>query len=160
MPIAPSSTLGSIMSLEVHTLPPEATLQQAVREMSDEQISCVIVLAEGIPVGIVTESNIVCAFHARTPSDTPVGTIMSQPLISAPVDLDLVSARRLTEEKKIRHLVVLDETGAIAGIVSDTDFRMYLGSSAFRHVRTLAGIMDHEVPHLPPRRHSTRPSPR
>ena len=150
MPIAPSSTLGSIMSLEVHTLPPEATLQQAVREMSDEQISCVIVLAEGIPVGIVTESNIVCAFHARTPSDTPVGTIMSQPLISAPVDLDLVSARRLTEEKKIRHLVVLDETGAIAGIVSDTDFRMYLGSSAFRHVRTLAGIMDHEVPHLPP----------
>ncbi|WP_295008463.1 PAS domain S-box protein [uncultured Dechloromonas sp.] len=150
MSIAPSSTLGSIMSLEVHTLPPEATLLQAVRKMSDEQISCVIVVAEGIPVGILTESNIVRAFHAHTPGDMRVGTLMSQPLISASVDLDLVSARRLTEEKRIRHLVVLDETGTIAGIVSDTDFRMYLGSAAFRHVDALAGVMDHEIPHLPP----------
>ena len=75
---------------------------------------------------------------------------MSQPLITARSDLDLVSARRLAEEKNIRHLVILDDMGKIAGVVSDTDFRMYLGSAAFRHVQTLEGIMDLEVPRLPP----------
>jgi two-component system sensor histidine kinase/response regulator len=150
MPIPPSSTLGSIMSLEVHTLPPDATLRQAAQKMSEEQISCVLIVADGAPIGILTETNIVRSFHQEDPDNTAVAHIMSQPLITARSDLDLVSARRLAEEKNIRHLVILDDMGRIAGVVSDTDFRMYLGSAAFRHVQTLDGIMDQEVPRLPP----------
>ena len=68
MPITPSSTLGSIMSLEVHTLPPDATLRQAAHKMSEEQISCVLIVEDGTPVGILTETNIVRSFHQNDPT--------------------------------------------------------------------------------------------
>ena len=49
-----------------------------------------------------------------------------------------------------RHLVVVDADGCTRGIVSETDFRLALGTSALRHLRTLSEAMEREVPHLPP----------
>src|SRR5574343_214879 len=146
----PSSTLGDIMTREVRSLPPHATLEEAARVMAGEHISSLLVITDGIAHGIVTESNILRALHARHPRDTRLDAIMSHPLITAPCDLDLISARRLIEERSIRHLVVEQADGHVAGIVSDTDFRMHLGTAAFRHLRTLEGIMDRQIPKLPP----------
>ncbi len=145
-----ASTLGKIMTSAVRSLPPDASLLDAAKLMSGEHISSLLVVADGRPLGILTETNIVRALHERQPGDTPLKAIMSSPLITAPFDLDLLSARHLIEEKGIRHLVVTDASGKVAGIVSDTDFRMHLGSAAFRHLRTLEGIMDRKIPHLPP----------
>ncbi|MFN4340740.1 MAG: PAS domain-containing protein [Azonexus sp.] len=150
MPLSTTATLGQIMTRDVCSLPPGATLRDAARLMAGERISSLPVVADGKPLGILTETNIVRALHARRRSDTPVEAIMSAPLITAPVDLDLSSARQLIEENGIRHLVVTDDAGRLAGIVSDTDFRMHLGSAAFSHLRTLEGIMDRKVPHLAP----------
>ena len=150
MPITAQSPLGKIMTREVRSLPPRATLLDAAKMMADEHISSLLVVADGKPLGILTETNIVRSLHARHPGDTPVEAIMSSPLITAPMDMDLNSARHLVEEKGIRHLVVTDAAGQVAGIVSDTDFRMHLGSAAFRHLRTLEGIMDRKIPNLPP----------
>ena len=150
MPTTAQSPLGKIMTREVRSLPPRATLLDAAKMMADEHISSLLVVADGKPLGILTETNIVRSLHARHPGDTPVEAIMSSPLITAPMDMDLNSARHLVEEKGIRHLVVTDAAGQVAGIVSDTDFRMHLGSAAFRHLRTLEGIMDRKIPNLPP----------
>ena len=138
------------MSRELHTLAPTARLRDAAWKMADEQISSLLIVDDETPVGIVTETNILHSLHAEHPGDTPVSTVMSHPLITAPLDLDLISARRLVEGKGIHHLAVVDDMGKIVGIVSDTDFRMYLGSAAFRDVQTLDGVMDHEIPRLPP----------
>ncbi|UCV29658.1 PAS domain-containing protein [Ferribacterium limneticum] len=146
----PSSTLGDIMTREVRSLPPQATLEDAARLMATEHISSLLVISDGQALGIVTESNILRALHARHPRQTRLDAIMSQPLITAPSDLDLISARRLVEERNIRHLVVENAGGKVVGIVSDTDFRMHLGTAAFRHLRTLEGIMDRHIPKLPP----------
>ncbi len=150
MPTTSQSPLGKIMTSEVRSLPPGATLRDAARLMVDEHISSLLVMIDGRPLGILTETNIVRSLHARLPGDTPVEAIMSSPLITAPWDMDLTSARHLVEEKGIRHLAVTDDAGKVVGIVSDTDFRMHLGSAAFRHLRTLEGIMDRKIPNLPP----------
>ena len=150
MPTIPSSTLGDIMTSDVRSLPPQATLEDAARLMTAEHISSLLVINEAQALGIVTESNILRALHARLPRTTRLDAIMSQPLITAPCDLDLISARRLVEERSIRHLVVENAAGKVVGIVSDTDFRMHLGTAAFRHLRTLEGIMDRHIPKLPP----------
>jgi len=146
----PSSTLGDIMTSDVRSLPPQATLEDAAKLMAAEHISSLLVIADGEALGIVTESNILRALHARRPRETRLDVIMSQPLITAPSDLDLISARRLVEERNIRHLVVKNPNGTVAGIVSDTDFRIRLGTAAFQHLRTLEGIMDRQIPKLPP----------
>jgi hypothetical protein len=76
--------LGKIMTREVRSLPPRATLLDAAKMMADEHISSLLVVADGKPLGILTETNIVRSLHARHPGDTPVEAIMSSPLITAP----------------------------------------------------------------------------
>ena len=145
-----ATTLHDIMTHEVRSLPPQATLLDAARLMADERISSLIVMLDGEALGIVTESNILRALHARYPGETRLDAIMSQPLVMASPHLDLLSARKLLESHGIRHLVVAGNSGQVAGIVSDTDFRMHLDTAAFQHLRTLEGIMDRKIPHLTP----------
>ena len=145
-----SSTLGEIMSHEVLGIAPDTPLQEAANLMAEECISCLLVTRNSESLGIITESSILRAMHDRLPASTPVGQIMSQPLISARSDLDLISARQLVEQHHIRHLVVVNSDGKTVGIVSETDFRLALGSDVFRHLRTLASVMEREIPRLPP----------
>ncbi|KAB2927791.1 MAG: CBS domain-containing protein, partial [Dechloromonas sp.] len=150
MTATPSSTLAEIMSREVLAIAPDATLHEAARLMADECISCLLVNASGRSLGIITESTIMRAMHDRLPATTPAGEIMSHPLISAPPELDLMQARQLVERNGIRHLAVVDGDGQTIGIVSETDFRLALGTNIFRHLRNLAGVMEREIPHLAP----------
>ena len=150
MSASPTTTLHDIMSRNVRSLPPHATLHDAARLMAEEHISSLLIMADGKALGIITESNILHALHARQSGDVRLDAIMSQPLITAPANLDLSSAQRLIEEPSIGHLVVTDESGLLCGIVSETDFRLHLGSEAFRHLRTLESIMNRNTPILPP----------
>ena len=112
-----ATTLHDIMTHEVRSLPPQATLLDAARLMADERISSLIVMLDGEALGIVTESNILRALHARYPGETRLDAIMSQPLVMASPHLDLLSARKLLESHGIRHLVVAGNSGQVAGIV-------------------------------------------
>jgi two-component system sensor histidine kinase/response regulator len=145
-----SSSLAEIMSRDVLSIPPGASLQEAARLMAEECISCLLVSNDDETLGIITESSILRAMHGRLAATTPVEQIMAQPLISARSDLDLISARQLVEHHHIRHLVVVDADGKTVGIVSETDFRLALGTDVFRHLRNLAGVMEREIPHLAP----------
>jgi len=147
----PSTRLAEIMTRDVLSVAPDTTFQEAARLMAGQCISCLLVGDDdGTACGIVTESNVLRALHDRLPPTMPVSEIMSQPLICAAPELDLLSARLLVERHRIRHLVVSDAGGKTLGIVSETDFRMALGTSIFRHLQSLAGVMEREIPHLPP----------
>lgn len=143
-------TLAEIMTRVVMSLPATATLAEASRIMAEERISSLLIVEDDHPAGIVTESNILQAAHRHLPSDTPLHMIMAQPLISAPETMDVLSARKLVESHRIRHLLVLDEKGRTAGMVSDTDFRIHFGASLFRHIHALENAMERRIPNLPP----------
>jgi len=145
-----STTLHDIMTTKVRSLPPQATLHEAAQLMAEGHISSLLVMADGKALGIITENNILRTLHEHQSGDVRLDAVMSRPLITAPADLDLLSARRLVEKHGIRHLVILNPSGQVCGIVSDTDFRLRLGTEAFRHLRTLEGIMDRNIPSLPP----------
>ncbi len=146
----PSTTLADIMTRDVRHVAPETTLHEAARAMAGEHISSLLVGNGRCSTGIITESNILRALHARLPRETPVSTFMSHPLITARPDLDLLNARHLVNSHHIRHLVVVDHDGETLGLVSETDFRMALGVAVFRQLRTLESVMDRRIPLLPP----------
>ncbi|UCV21754.1 PAS domain-containing protein [Ferribacterium limneticum] len=150
MSASPTITLHDIMSSHVRSLPPHATLGEAAQLMAEEHISSLLVMEAEKALGIITESGILRTLHEHQSADVRLDAIMSSPLITAPADLDLASARHLVEEHGIRHLAVTDSSGQVCGIVSDTDFRLRLGSEAFRHLRTVEGSMDRNIPNLPP----------
>jgi CBS domain-containing protein len=150
MPLTTNTLLAEIMTHAVHSIAPETTLKDAARLMADEKISSLLVEQDGISVGIITETNIIRALHQHRVPETTARDIMSQPLITARDNLDLLSARHLIDSHGIRHLVVVDNAGKTVGIVSDTDFRLFLGINVFRNLRTLETVMDRQMPCLPP----------
>ncbi|MCL2635640.1 MAG: PAS domain S-box protein, partial [Betaproteobacteria bacterium] len=150
MTTALTAQLSEIMTREVLGIAPTATLDAAARLMAEENVSSLLVSEGGKALGIITESNIVRAMHDCLPGDTPASAIMAQPLISAPPELDLLQARKLVEQHRIRHLLIVDAAGKTLGIVSETDFRLALGTNIFRHLRNLASVMERKIPSLSP----------
>ncbi|NHC05249.1 CBS domain-containing protein [Azonexus fungiphilus] len=144
------ATLADIMTRDVRCVDPATPLREVARIMSSAGISSLLAGSPERAVGIVTESNMLRALHWQLPADTPVAEVMSQPLVTAPPELDLLAARKLIDARHIRHLVVVADDGSTAGIVSETDFRRHLGSLAFDHLQTLETAMDREMPQLPP----------
>jgi len=142
-------TLADIMTREVHYVAPTQSLLSVAQTMSQAGISSLLVGTPEKAIGIVTESNMLRAMHWHRPGSTPINELMSQPLLTAPRDLDLLAARELLHKHRIRHLVVVAEDGSTLGIVSETDFRRHLGALAFGHQQTLESAMDREMPQLP-----------
>jgi len=59
-----------------------------------------------------------------------VGRIMHTRLVTAAPDTSLKKAKEIIEEKKINHLLVVNKSGDLIGIVSDRDVRQSMASPA------------------------------
>ena len=59
-----------------------------------------------------------------------VRELMTGALITARPDMPVLDARHLMIEKRIRHLLVTNESGELLGIVTDRDIRLNLPSQA------------------------------
>ncbi len=143
-------TLAEIMNCAVQSVGPDTPLQQVASQMAEARISSLLVQDGQQPLGIITESNIIRALHEHRSPDTPASQLMSSPVITAPHTLDLIAARQLIEEHKIHHLVIVNAHDETVGLVSETDFRIHLGGSVFRHLRSIESVMQRKIPQLPP----------
>jgi acetoin utilization protein AcuB len=59
-----------------------------------------------------------------------VGRIMNTYLMTVPPDTNLQKAKEIIDEKRINHLLVVDKTGNLIGIVSDRDVKQSSASPA------------------------------
>lgn len=59
-----------------------------------------------------------------------VGQIMHTKLVTIPPNTSLIQAKTIIEDKKIAHLLVVDEKGGLLGIVSDRDVKQSWASPA------------------------------
>lgn len=48
------ATVGDLMTRKVHSLPPDGTVDEAASLMSEKQIHRIMVMDEGVPVGIIS----------------------------------------------------------------------------------------------------------
>ncbi len=150
MKTKPFATLADIMTRVVRSVSPQESLRSAARLMAEARISSMLIEAEGKPLGIITESDIVRALKEQRPLDSRVAEIMSAPLVTSDPEMNLFAARQLAQRHHIRHLVVTSPSGHTLGLVSDTDFRIHIGADIFRHMQTLGSLMEKETPRLAP----------
>ena len=59
-----------------------------------------------------------------------VGTVMNTELVTVQPDMSFVKAAKITKEKRIDHLLVVDAKGKLLGIVSDRDLKQSWASPA------------------------------
>lgn len=107
----------------VHTIAPEAQLQEAARTLDDKRIGALVVVdSAGAVQGVLSERDVTreVARRGSAALTGPVGEVMSRNVITAdPTDsIDDLMGRMTT--RRIRHLPVMSD-GKLAGIVSIGD---------------------------------------
>ena len=106
----------------VVAVPQEAPVLEVIRLMAEHHIGSVLVMRGSDLLGIATERDYArkVILQGRSSSDTPVGQIMSSPVISVLPTDTAQTCMQLMTERKIRHLPVLEE-GRVLGIISIGD---------------------------------------
>lgn len=125
--------VSRIMRKPVRTITPQTSVKAAAALMAQFNIGVLpVVCAQGRPVGILTDRDIVTRWASNAASDSAVASIMTQAVVTCRSDRTIEQAAHLMSDTQIRRLVVLDDHGEIAGILS-------LGDIANDAHETLAG---------------------
>jgi predicted transcriptional regulator len=86
-------------------------------------VGSAVVIDGGLPVGIVTEKDLISKVVARNrvPSEILVEEVMSQPVITISPSTSLREAARIMMKRGIRRLPVVNNNGELVGIITDND---------------------------------------
>jgi CBS domain-containing protein len=123
-------TVKNLMTKRVLRIDSQKTVFEAAELMGQKEVGDVIVVDAEMPVGIVTERDIVRRVVARRrPVDIKVSEIMSAPLITIGPDASLKEAARAMVNHRIRRLPVLKEH-KLVGIIVVSDFARHLGKKS------------------------------
>jgi CBS domain-containing protein len=114
--------VGELVARAPVTCDPATSAAELARLMSREGVSSVVVLAEGRPVGIVTDRDLrrKVVAEARDARTTPASALMSSPVVSVPADALVLDALVMMTRRGIHHLAVGGE-GRLVGVVSSSD---------------------------------------
>ena len=107
------------MNSSVLSLNSTVPASDAAKLLEDSKTSAIVVLENQIPVGIVTNKDLMIKIVAHSyPLDTPLRRIMATPLISISPDTDIKEALELMASKKIRKLPVINNDEVVGMIIA------------------------------------------
>ena len=123
-------TIAAILSgkgNEVARIASDAPLTQAVAELGNRRIGCLLVMDGGEISGILSERDLIYCLNAHGAEvlDWPVSRAMSTPPIVIAPDTEVLSALALMTQRRIRHLPVVSLSGELMGLVSIGDLVKY-----------------------------------
>lgn len=107
---------------DVWSLSPDATVYEAIDQMSQKECGALLVMEGERLVGIVSERDYArkVFLKGKGSKETRVREIMSYPVICAPPELTVEQTMTLMTEKRVRHLPVVS-ADKVVGVVSIGD---------------------------------------
>ena len=120
-----SDTAASILRQKGHqvwSVSPDESVFQAIRLMADRGIGALMVLADEMLVGIISERDYArkVVLQGKSSKDTRVRSIMTSPVITVAPEHTVDDCMRLVTSERIRHLPVV-QGGKVIGVVSIGD---------------------------------------
>ncbi len=111
-----------VMSSPVVTVFPNDTVLEAARKMSEAKVGSAVVMDKNVPVGILTEGDIIKKVVSKDliPSSVKVSEVMSAPLITVKAENSLIDAAKLMNKYNVKRLGVMYKE-ELVGIISMTD---------------------------------------
>jgi CBS domain-containing protein len=113
--------VNTLMSWPVAAVEVTDSITDVARELAADEIGAVLVLHDGVLVGVVSERDIAALEAAQVdPKELTAGDIMSTDLVTVPPEAPILEAARIMREAQVRHLPVVSD-GLIAGMLSIRD---------------------------------------
>lgn len=118
-----------IMVRNVVTIEHDKSAKDVAILLAEKEISSLVVIKEGIPIGLVTERDLTrkVSTSDKKSAEVPLAEIMSHNFRWVEPMTPIEDAVQKMINKNIRRLLVL-ENGKLAGIITETDLAKYLRS--------------------------------
>jgi CBS domain-containing protein len=122
--------VARLMSSDLHTVTPDALVEDAAGLMLEQDISSVVVVDQDNHLeGILTSTDFVHIVSERKPKDrTPVSAYMSRDVVTVSAQDPIRQAADLMLEHGVHHLPVVDDVEGVIGIITTTDLTAYISS--------------------------------
>jgi CBS domain-containing protein len=133
-----------VMTSDVRTCPPDATVAGAARIMSARECGAVpVVDTQHKLIGMVTDRDVCLALASRVrkPEELPVGDVMSRKVYSCSPNDDTVTALKVMQQHHVRRLPVVGADGRVVGIFSIDDIVSRMGRTPDAEI-TLDQVVD------------------
>jgi len=120
-------SVKEVMTESVCTVAEGSAVLEVVELMRHNNFSCVVIEKDGRPFGIVTErdvlrlTNLLLKGTKAKVGNIKVESIMTSPVMTVRSSATLHEAMLLCRDKKIRHMPVVDKTGLLAGLLTQSD---------------------------------------
>lgn len=123
------TNVRDIMIRNVITIDHEKTAKDVALLMSEKQVSSLVVIKDGNPIGLVTERDLSRKVMTtdRKSTDVPLPEIMSLKFRWVEPMTPIEDAIQKMINNNIRRLLVLEE-GKLVGIITETDLARHLRS--------------------------------
>ena len=117
----------------------DTPLPQVARLMVEKdcgEIPVVENITDKLPIGVVTDRDIVCRTIANdvNPLDLTAADCMTKPVVTVMPDMSPEECCRIMEEKLIRRVPVVDERGSCVGIIALADIALHTGKKVAGHI--------------------------
>jgi CBS domain-containing protein len=114
------ATVAEVMTRDVLSVDPTASIGEAAEKMMDAGVGAVVVMEDMVRlVGIVTERDILRAVAQRArAAEARVRQWMTESVITIDPETTVDDAAKMMFEKNFRHLPVTNKDGRLLGIVS------------------------------------------
>jgi len=121
--------VSEVMTAQVVTATPRSTVAEVAQTMVKIESGAVPVVDDGKVVGLITDRDIVIRVVAEGRGlDTPVAEVMTEGVETCREDDNVADATAKMGSKQIRRLVVLNDQGRLAGIISLGDIAIDYGA--------------------------------
>ena len=112
-----------LMTHRVQSIRADASVKDAAYMMQEAEVGSLLVVEDGILVGIVTDRDVCCKVVAqgRDASATKVWEVMAEDVVTCFTEEDVFEAAQIMEGHHVRRLAVLDYDMNTAGILSVDD---------------------------------------
>jgi PAS domain S-box-containing protein len=135
--------LSQIMTTEILIMTKVATVQEAVAAMAENSVSCIIIVEDDRPLGIVTERDIIRLLVERVELNRmQLAEAMSSPVLTVSLDTPVIKAAEFMRVRENRRIVVVDQENKIQGLVTQSDIVKGLESKYIESLKKIVKEKD------------------
>ncbi len=116
----------NLMTENPVTCTPEADLQEVARMMLDFDCGAIPVVRSSDSqevAGVITDRDITirAVAEGKNPLDLKVGDVMTRQVFTVNPETDAEDCFNLMEDKQVRRLIVVDDSGNVCGVLAQAD---------------------------------------